>query len=246
MLFGYGNWRAEAGEARPTSWTETITRSARQQIQSVTRTLGVEFEIIKDGQNAIQDRLAQIRAAIPGDGRDVGFYLDSGAKSGFFITQSETSSGVNVVQSVQPQPSDAADYATHLKATAAFQGVYTAAQIFGAAQLQVILDYGETVSMIGDGGPRYAILAVDTGPPHKYTLCDQTPVVVRQSGFLVQSVPGVNANPYVASDEFLDSESRELSPSVRWNSRSGQAEYALTWNFTFVLPSFSVFNPILR
>lgn len=246
MQWGYGSFRCETGEARPTQWTEQIVRSARNVPQSVIRTLAVEFDIIKESQLAIHDRLQQIYTACDRDGLDVGFYLDNGNKSHFFITNSGTNSGVLVAQRPLAQPSDDADYATHLKATASFQAVYAPEQVFGGT-FDTIVDYGESVEMIGDGGPRTAMLVTDTGTPQQYTLCDATPVVIRQSGFIVQTVPGVNPNAYVANSQYLDHESRSLVPSVRWNARTGKAEYALNWSFTFVLPSWQgYFNPVLR
>lgn len=246
MLFGYGSFRCEEGEARPTSWTEVITRSARHVPTSVVRSLGVEFDIIKPTQQGIHDRLAQIYAACNSDGLDVGFYLDTGGKSHYFMTNAITTSGVLVVQRPIALPSDDADYATHLKASAAFMAHYDVATIFGSAIAEQVLDYGETVAMIGTGGPRKVLVDVDTGPPQQYTLTDQTRVIVQQSGFIVQSVPGVVPNPYVAPEQYLVSEGRTLIPSVSYNSRSGQVEYSLRWDFTFELPFFQVFNPVLR
>src|SRR5688500_6680169 len=115
MRFGYGAFRFEQGEASLRGFRTVARRNEKGSLEKVTVTLDIDFEIIRDGQAAIKSRFDQIATAIRRDGRDAGFYHDSGARSAIFIVNSETASGVQITQYPSLEPDDGADYATHQK-----------------------------------------------------------------------------------------------------------------------------------
>lgn len=236
MKFGYGGFRGETGEFALRTFTTTGKRGENKLLESVTRTLAVEFVIVRDGQAAITSRFSQIENSIRFDGRDVGFYLDSGAPSSIFIRNANSTSGVYITEFPGVVPEEA-DYATHLKGQCAFAADFSPVLFGGGSggggNQNQLSGFEETVQIQGDGGPRYGIAESDTGKPSRWQLTDYTPCFATQAGratFIVERPTWPNpTQPYWP--RLLNHEARSVQRSLR--EAGGQYECTTSWNYTF-------------
>lgn len=241
MRFGYGAFRFEEGEAALRSFRTVPTRNDKGFLEKITVTLDIDYEIIADGQAAIKSRFDQIANAIRRDGRDVGFYHDSGARSAIFIVNSQTASGVRISQYPSLESGDGADYATHHKGSCGFTAEYLPAAFGGKGGSGggggQITNYGESVSVRGTGGPRWGVDVVDRGRPRRFKLADYTPVTATQQG----SVTVVSKNPFYPPANpplwpgLEDEEQREISPDLQ-PANDGAWQCTLNWSYKFTSP----------
>lgn len=237
MRFGYGAFRFEQGEAALRGFRTVPTRNERGFLEKITVTLDIDFEIIRDGQAAIKSRFDQIATAIRKDGRDAGFYHDSGARSAIFIVNSETASGVRISQYPSLEPDDGADYATHHKGSCGFSAEYLSPAFAGGGgggQGQVT-NYAESVSVRGTGGPRWACDVVDRGRPKRFKLADYTPVNATQQG----SITVISKTPFYPNPNpplwpaLEDQEQREFTDDIQPAS-DGAWSCTRNWSYRFL------------
>lgn len=242
MRFGYGTFRFEDGEASLRTFNRAVTYAQNGFAERIAVTLDIDFEIVRDGQAAIQARFDQIAAAFNRNGKDVGFYLDSGVPSRIFIKNSDTTSGVKITQLPSIEADDGADYATHLKGSCGFMAEYYPATLGlpsggQTGQNGQTTGYRETVSVRGTGGPRVAIDVTDRGLPKRFILADRTPVFAQQSG----SLEVLSESPYYPAPNpplwpaLVDPEqtevTRDLAPSDDGSYRS-----SVSWTYQFQSP----------
>lgn len=235
MRFGYGAFRFEPGEASLRTFRTVPTRNEKGFLEKITVTLDIDYEIIRDGQAAIKSRFSQIANAIRRDGRDAGFYHDSGARSAIFIVNSETASGVRISQYPSLESGDGADYATHHKGSCGFSAEYLPAK-FGGGQGQAT-NYAESVSVRGTGGPRFGIDVVDRGRPRQFRLADYTPVTATQQGTItvIAKTPFYPpANPPLWPG-LEDVEQREITNDLQ-PANDGSWQCTLNWSYRFTSP----------
>lgn len=244
MYFVCGSFALEPGEARPTLWDKRLTHRGSQ-LEAYVTTLGIEIDVVKDGEANIQFRVDQIKAGLTQQFRDTGFRLANGQPSEWWLDNATSTTGVLLAQAPGAVPTDPADYATHLRLAATYYAAYEPAELFAVSGLDGILQYQESVSIRGTGGPRRVTVAVSKGAPHRYDLTERTVVQVVQSGSLVQNRPGVFPNPPVLPGYEVE-EARDISPVVRRSNRAGSDEYGIGWTYVFELPDWQVVNPLPR
>lgn len=234
MIFAYGTKKFETGEFRPLSFVTRGKRSDRRILEAISKTMRVEFEVIRSGQAALTQRIKEIDQAITRDGVDVGFYQDDGQRSWIWLTSGNSTSGVYI--SEYPSISDLADadYANSLKGTVEFSADYSpsALGIAGGKEKEQLLDYEEAIAFKGNGKKREVWAESDTGEPEKFTLADKTLCFAEQRGSLSSLSPNVQRNPPIWPD-LLDNDSDAQSPAVATRSGSGQTEYSLSWSYSF-------------
>lgn len=236
MKFGYGGWRAEDGEFAVRTFSTVGKRGQNQQLESVIRTLDVEFQIIREGQAAISTRFAQLEGFIRFDGRDVGFYQDNGSPSRIFIRNAESTSGVYITQYPSVTPEDGADYATHLKGTCGFAAEYAPTGFFGGSGgggRQQLSSYDETLSFQGNGGPRVGWAESDTQRARAYVLADYTKCMATQTGRAswVVDTPTWPSPNNPLWPRHLVNEADGVQKTLRQSG--GQFECTTTWNYSF-------------
>lgn len=184
------NWRYVGGD------TNSIKQNGR--VTQVERWMEFEFAIHFDDrpgidvitrQRALNDRFREIQAATyrPPGFFDVGFVLDDLTPSRAWIDASDTTSGVYIDTYPFPQPDiEGGDFATSLSGRLRVSAIYEAAQFTGAGgggnDPLPLADFEDSITTVGNGGPRTAILEYTTGLPDKFVIADKTKCTASQSG----------------------------------------------------------------
>lgn len=227
MYFRYGNFTHLPGEVAFQGLDIKKLRTVRNQAFRYQKTLSCGLEIVANGQSAIRSRMLAISNAYSVDGYDAGFWHDDNTRSGIFLDNGSSESGVIVLDFPSPARVDGADYATHHAMGFSLSADYIPQD---AAEL---LDYAETIAHRGTAGPRTAWQVTDTGEPIQWTLAQRTTQVVIQSGFAVgrRSYPQPNAPMF--GMQYLKHEETEVrreSPDLNRRFYTGWKTY---WTYVF-------------
>lgn len=169
---------------------------------------------------------AVIRAAFSRPYQDFALLLDSGAVSATKLLNAGSISGVRCMSLSFPNTYGGAEYATLRSFTATLEAEYLA----GVDQL---IDYTETVTIVGNGGPRRVMRESLNTEPVEQIVTPRTPVRATQTGRAVGLLgypdpadplwPLLLQNPDVAV-------TRETpKPGVNSN-----LEFTISWNYQYL------------
>lgn len=241
MYFKYGSFQFEDGEAVLGGFTRRMIRSAQDLAIREERVLSVGFQIVRNTQANIRSRYNAIYAALAVENQTAGWYHDDDSASAVYLpNQSDDGNnltGVLVMERPSIRPADGADYATHLDGQLVLRAEY---RISGAPGL---VDFSETVSVEGSGGPNIVAVPQDSGPPQLIATTFQTPVLVVQEGQAV----GLNTWPAPQPPYYPN----ELAGARRISRRSprrrggGLTDYPVSWSYRFVLTGPTAGYPAL-
>lgn len=119
----------------------------------------------------------------------------------------------------------------------------------GTAPQDTVLTWNETISMRGDGGPRFVYRENRNGPPQKQIVSQRTPVFAQQRGEAVGLYNWPSASqpkwPQFLSGPDTDIQ-RTSAQSVGGSGLQQQRrEYRIAWNYAFLMPSLQTASPSL-
>ena len=229
MKYRHGSFTSLDGEFFLRGFSRQMIRGARGTVAYERVTLSGGFEIIADGQQAITNRYNQIAAAFQQDDVDSGFLHTSGSRSAIFLVQSQSYSGVQVMQRPGLDPQNGADYATgHVGSFSVQSDVLSA----GGSS---ILDYGESLTFSG-GGALWAPIITDTSPPYIVQTANQTPYFAVQEGFAVgrDGWPLVN-QPLWPEPIYQQSQSSIRTEAPKRNGNNA-TDFRVSWSYRFMAP----------
>lgn len=117
----------------------------------------------------------------------------------------------------------------------------------GSAPQDTVLSWSETISMRGNGGPRFVYRENRNGPPQKQIVSQRTPVFALQRGEAVGLYNWPQASqpkwPQFLSGPDIDVQ-RTSAGSVGGAGYSQQKrEYRITWSYAFTMPSLQTASP---
>jgi hypothetical protein len=227
MYFRYGNFTHPPGEVAFQSLQTGKLRTPRNQAFRYQKVLSCGLEIIANGQSAIRNRLLQISNAYSADGYDAGFWHDDNTRSGIFLDNASSESGVIVQNFPSPAAVDGADYATHQAMGFSLTASYIP---LDAAE---IIDYAETVSHRGTGGPRTVWQVTDTGTPVPWMLAQRTTQVVVQSGFAIGRRGYPQPNAPMFHQDYMKHEETEVRRETPDLDRRFYTGWKVFWTYVF-------------
>lgn len=179
MYLTYGNTLTfTAGEAWPVFFGQQRRYNPRGMAQSVVKTMQVEGTIIASGQAAINTRVGQILTALELEGGSAIFHMDTGADTHIALP-SAGSRGVRILQNTLTMEEGKAHFATGLPFSITFEAEYP------IADLDPYVEYQETITRAGTGGPRKVWQELDFGVSIEQIVSTNTPVTYTQQGFAV-------------------------------------------------------------
>lgn len=228
MQVTWGTYAFNSNGCDITSRTRLITSESGRPIRYLTR-CSVAGWLEADGQAAISTAEAALRAALRINYVDLKFLTDSGAATATSLINSQTYSGVRVVDGPNFEGREGAEYATVRQFTFDVEAEYLIADAANA-----VLSFTETVSISGDGGPRTILRTpINTPVLVRQIVSQKTPVRATQSGRAVGHTRYPSAAlPIWPRPIFLG----DQSTVTRENPRQlglGYVEYPIAWNYAF-------------
>jgi hypothetical protein len=225
MRFRYGNFTFEEAECLITYNGGQRVYGPRGLATSFVRTWIIEGEIIAATQSDIETRRQTIESNLAIEVSSAALLFDNSTVPTYVLTADK---GVKLLELAWLQEEARAHFATALPFRIRLSG-----ESF-ISDGDNLLHYEETVTRIGNGGPREVYVELQNGPPVRQTTATHTVVTIIQRGTAVGErfnsnldYPDFNVplsplnliNPDEATERIapsLDGLSR-VNPTVRWN-----------------------------
>lgn len=230
MYFKYGNFVFEAGEAILGGFTRRMIRSNQDLAVREERVLSVGFQIIRSTQANLRARYNAILAALSVENQTAAFYHDDNTASAIYLPapgdDANCLTGVLVMERPSIRPVDGADYATHLDGQFVLRAEYVLATAPG------LVDFSESVTVEGSGGPNIVAVPQDSGAPLLIATTFQTPVTVVQEGQSVGLYTWPQPKPPYFANELAGA--RRISRRSPRRRGGGLVDYPTAWSYRFV------------
>lgn len=241
MIVRYGSFDFADNEALVSFFGQARSYNDRGRTQQLRKRMTIEGEIIGASTAAIDARVAQIKDAFAVEGGTAVLLTSAGVETQFKL-DSSAYSGVRIVEGPSFFVQEGkAHYTTGLPFHITLEGDYLVNDGDG------LISYSETITHVGDGGPRRVLVELDNGPAQEQIVSTNTNVTIVQSGEAVgmASYPDINAPTFPEAIDRPDgiqisrgSPRLEGLTHVDWPVRWS---YRMSLNYLPGLP-----NPILR
>lgn len=227
MYFRYGAYSHPTGEVGLTSIDRFASRTSRGAPLTIEHTWNLTLDVVANGQAAIRQRIDQIERAYRLEGYDAAFYHDDGQRSAHYLTNFDSVQGVQIVMRPSWIGDSGAEYATMRTGQ-----MILSAQYFHP-QAATLIDFTESITLQGRGGPRRAIVTVDVGDPEQYQLAQRTPSFTVQQGTATTRLSYYLPQPTLPQ-QWLD---EEASSVVRTTFvRKGIRFFQTQWSYLYHSP----------
>lgn len=231
MILRYGGYSFEDAECLPAFYGRARQYNQRGRTQSVIKRLQIQGEIIAASQSLIDARVRQIESALALEGATVVLLLDSGSESAYKLDSGSSISGVKITDGPNfPQEDGKAHYATGQPFNMTFEAEYL------VSDGDPLVAYSESITKIGNGGPRVVWPELDNGPSIPQIVSTHTNVTVIQAG----SAVGAAAYPfaYIPGPVFpqnLDNPDETTTVETPRLTGSGFVDFPLNWVYRMTL-----------
>lgn len=166
-----------------------------------------------------------LKAAYATNGKDIGFYDDSGNLTAHSIKSSATERGVQVVQQPSFPEGRGAEYSVFRSYTLAVEAQFSYTGGGGGS----VLSWSEAVSYRGTGGPTWGFLVPINGPPQQQLLTQQSTHWAYQRGRAI----GRSNYPNPAPPLWPVLEHQEMR-DIEYAVPSGQSlQRSVAWSYAF-------------
>jgi hypothetical protein len=225
MFVKIGSYSHPANEVDEFVVNQQVVRNQRNRRQHVTKRLTLGGVLNASTQADIRTAIRELETAYARDDKSVGLYHDDGSASPHVLDSSKSIGGVRIV-SVEYPSTDGAEYATGRTFRIVAEADYL------DEQFDQLIAWQESLSFIGNCGPRDVHKLTLNGPPQKQTVHQRTVQTVTQRG----SAVGFQGWPFVPSPLFPAALKNDqvqveyVSPTANGN---GFTNYPANWSYVF-------------
>ncbi|HEY1188816.1 MAG TPA: hypothetical protein VGE74_14270 [Gemmata sp.] len=211
-----------------TSRTRVVTSDTGRPVRYVTR-VSVSGWLEADGQAALATAEAALRAACLTNYVDFKFLTDAGAVTPLSLINSQSISGVRVVDGPNFTGRDGAEYATYRSFDFEVEAEFLVRDAANA-----VLSFQESVSILGDGGPRTVLrVPINAGALVRQEVSKRTPVRAVQSGRAVGHTRCPPAPAPLWPRPIFQGDQHSVQRQSPKRVGLGFVEYGITWNYPF-------------
>lgn len=227
MLVTWGSYAFNTNGVSFTSRTRLVLADTGRPMRYVRR-LSLEGWLEADGQSALSTAEAALKAALLIQYQDLKILTDASATTTTSLLNSESISGVRVVDGPHFTGTDGAEYATLRRFAFDVEAEY----LISGTQ-NAVLSWTESVSIVGTGGPVKRFRVPVNGRPVRQVISPYSIVRATQSGQAIghTSYP-TPPPPLWPSYELLE----QRQPGNRQNPQRlgrGFANYPISWSYSF-------------
>lgn len=223
MFVKYGSYVHPSDEAGIT-FDQRAIRTGRGQPYLIRSTAIGSGSLLADSESAMSAKVTALLNAYATDGLDFGLYHTNGTATPVFLSSSASISGTQVVSKRFPKFDSV--YATNYP----FQ-VVVEADYFDI-DAPAILEYGETITYIGTGGPRPVGIELEQGFPVIQITRDRTLCRAIQAGRALGRL-GYYVNPPLFP-AFLVNPDNAVSYDAPFRHGTGFTGYGASWTYQYL------------
>jgi hypothetical protein len=220
MRFRYGSYTFENAECLITSNSGQRLYGPRGRATGLLRTWIIEGEILRSTQATIETRRREIENALAIEGNSATLLADDGSVT----YQLNSPKGVRVAQLAWLQEENKAHFATALPFRIILQGEEI------ITDNDTLLFYRETLTRIGNGGPRVVRPELQNGSSIPQVTASNTNVTIIQEGEAVGSYAYPFFNPPLFPDNLLNPDEATSRTSPRWDGLA-LVDWTVRWNY---------------
>jgi hypothetical protein len=224
MYLKYGSYTHARNEAAVQIGKRVVfsPRGYRQAVRETWRIVGVLHAVDQPGLTVA---IAGLRAAYSANGLDLGLYLDDGATPTDHVLSSGATLGGTRVTALEYPVGAGAEYST-------FRSYSITVEADVPDTSNNLLDFSETVSFEGTGGPRIVFLDTLAGPPQPQIARQFTTYRARQQGRAVgfATYPPVPPPLWPAAEL---GDQRRLALRSPKRTAASLSEFAAEWTYVF-------------
>lgn len=223
LQFRYGSYWHALGEVTFSSIQRTKIFGPRGQPVVSRVTWQIEGVLLGDDPVDLSARMVQLERAYDKQGQNAGLYFVGGGATAHVLTTADAIGGVRSMGVSYPK-GDGAELTTFRSYSVTLEADYpTSASM---------VEFQETLSFRGTGGPKYIFLPVLNGPPEKQMVLQQTTMQATQSGSAVGNIsyPPIPA-PLWPSDE--KTEERQITRISPQNVLGDKRQFGVQWSYAF-------------
>lgn len=193
------------------------------------RSIGIEGYLYGNGTADLLAKMAAMEAALTLPNQSGGIKY-SGGNTQHWLTS------VGAIGGVQLENFNWVDSPLHMVSEAKFQ-LTLSAEYGNALEPQDVVQWDESVEIIGEGGADTPLATQVGAPSVRQTIADYTDVVVTQSGFVIgrTGYPALPNPLIVTAGARQVRQTRDLKSRVQ--IRKGIMVYKRAYSYTFTLPS---------
>lgn len=240
MYVRYGTITHDDGKVLLTNFTTERVLSQRGLPERTRKTATIRGYVTGDTQSSLKTKIALVEAGYGINGQDFGLYHDDGIVSAHYMPSSTSITGVRVVGGVRWEVDNpAAEYATQRT----FSVTLTADYI--ASDSDQLLFWYETLSIVGNGGPRNVVVETITGTPIQQTVNRRTSVRAVQSGRAIGLASYPTFPVPLWPQYFLSDQGQTTEESPRRDG-TNFVEFPISWSYQFHSPVPLFGNPNAR
>lgn len=227
LLLSYNGYDFDTETTVVAPISRRFERDRRGRRDRMVQNFRVRTVIQASTEAAIDTEVNAILTALDDDNRDLTLYQTDGATATpHVIDTSSTLSGTRILGISWPEATGP-EYA--VQRTMEFTAEATSS-VSGKADS--LLAFAESVSTVGTGGARYAIVETVEGSPQRYKTAAKTKCRATQQGSATarSGYPSF-PDPIWASRELVDRRSQTFSPA--YEDRAGELLYTINWSYEF-------------
>ncbi|MBS0207150.1 MAG: hypothetical protein JSS49_30105 [Planctomycetes bacterium] len=236
LYWRYGRYNFPAGAVEFTAGGERMY-TTRGEAWAIRKKVELTVHLQSDSPAGLTFLINELDSNLV-PGFDLGLYEQGGRPTRHLWRNSDTIGGVRVVSDGFPV-GDGTEYTTYVTVKVSFEAD------FPVRDIDPLLSYSETVSIIGDGGPEFIYLPTLRGKWQKQQISDTSLVTATQSGEVIgwQRYPDL---PRQIWPQFEITSQRNI---VRTNPESlggdfGQYKIAYSYSYESNEPLFGVPRPV--
>lgn len=213
------------------SFDRAIIRSDRGYAQRLRVTLGIEGNLIATSQSAMTAAIGELMDTIAGDYQDVIIRDDNGADTRFKLINGDSIDGVKLM-TPPTFPNLKTTYSLKVPYKIVWQADFSVDDVTNGVGVPNVIEFSETVSWQGNGGPLKGIQLTPRGEPIEFTLAERTPFFATQSGSITMRGPVSRIPDPIWPDKLINPGSSRTQGSP--NVRNGVVEsYSAQWSYQF-------------
>lgn len=225
MIFKYGSYSHQQGEV-----TATLNRiptygprGFRKGLREVVTLSGL---LHADTSAELTAEFRRMDQAYSQDGQELAMYLpDGNTKTAVYLNPDEYLGGTRVTQRPSLPDLRGAQYVTFLAYTIQLEGFKPDAE-------SKLLEFRETLTIRGTGGPRRVLIETSQGPVVEQIVRQRTTVSATQVG----QATAFRSDPLIQPPvwpQFEDVDRRVLSASTPTSTRGVPDEFTVNWSYQF-------------
>lgn len=228
MILRYGSYSHDLGETK-LGFTRVPEYTSRGYRKGTRHTVTISGTLRGENPGELTAAYAALYAAYSRNGQDLSLHEEDGTLTAVRLQSNAMLGGTRVTQFPSLPDLSGAAYVTWLPYTIAVEG-------FEADPESSLLNFRESLTITGNGGPRRVVIETANGAPVVQITRQRTKVTAVQSGTATgyRTIPPI---PPPLFPSYEDQDQRTIADNTATSVRGKPDERSVSWSYRFTSPN---------